>query len=68
MACDDCARRDLEDNVDGLGYDVEELTRVKRNQGIVLVGLTIVVFIALHRLNAKGVLTWGELLEATADG
>jgi Kef-type K+ transport system membrane component KefB len=66
MACDDCARRQLAENVDGLEYDVDELKRVKRNQGIALVVVVVAGLLVLSRLNAKGVLTWAELLTAPA--
>jgi hypothetical protein len=68
MACDDCARRELAEILDGLECDVEELRRVKRNQGIALAVLIGAGLLVLARLNAKGVLSYAELLEGPASG
>jgi hypothetical protein len=64
MACDDCARRDAEEFLDNLDH----VERVQRNQGIALLIVMVVGAGILVRLNAKGVLTFAELLEGPAGG
>jgi len=64
MACEDCQRRDAEEFLDNL----DRVERIQRNQGIVLLVLLAVVGFALVRLNAKGVLTYAELLDGPASG
>lgn len=64
MACDDCARRDAEELLDNL----DQVERVQRNQGIALLIVMVVGLGILLRLNAKGILTFAELLEGPASG
>lgn len=59
MACEDCAKRDAEEILDNLEY----AERVNRNQGLVLVAIVIVLLALIVRLNAKGVLSYSELLD-----
>lgn len=68
MACEDCRRREVEDNVDGLEQDVERLERVNRNQGILLVAILCAFAVLVIRLADKGVLSYRELLDGVADG
>ena len=63
MACEDCQRRELADNVDGLEEDVTWLQRVTRNQGLVLVITAAVLTVLIVKLNRKGVLSYAELLD-----
>lgn len=62
MACEECARRAVEDNVDGLEQDVTHLRSVQRNQAIVLLITLGAVVLLAGRLAAKGVLSYSELL------
>lgn len=66
--CESCRRRELAENIDGLEYDIDELKRAKRSQGVVIAVLLFAGLLVLARLNAKGVLTYAELLQAPADG
>lgn len=67
MACEDCRRREIEDNVEGLDQDVAWLQKVARNHGLLLVFTACAVLLIAARLNAKGLLPYRELL-GTADG
>jgi len=63
VECEECARRKADDVADELEY-----TRgVQRNHAYLLIGLLVAVLVIAHRLNAKGLLSYGELL-GTADG
>lgn len=68
MACDDCSRRELAENLDGLQEDIDELISVKRNQGIAIVILLAAGLLVLARLNAKGILTYRELIDGIPAG
>jgi hypothetical protein len=61
MACDECG-----DDV-ATEADVDYLVRVNRNQGILLLTVTTVLFLLVYRLNSKGILTYRELLDSAAD-
>lgn len=61
MSCDECG-----DDV-AAEADVDYLVRVNRNQGILLLTVTAVLFLLVYRLNSKGILTYGELLDTGAD-
>lgn len=63
MACEDCNRRELAGNIDGLDQDVAQLERVNRNQGVLLLVLAVSFLFLVARLNAKGVLSYRELLD-----
>jgi hypothetical protein len=67
MACEDCERRKIEENVDGLYEDVDWLRRVARNHALVLIFTACAVVAIAARLNAKGLLPYRELL-GTSDG
>jgi hypothetical protein len=40
---------------------------VNRNQGILLLTVTVVLFLLVYRLNGKGILSYRELLDSGAD-
>jgi hypothetical protein len=64
MACEDCRREQVAQNVDGLYQDTERLERVQRNQAYLLIALAVVVVVLLIRLNDKGILSYKDLLDA----
>jgi hypothetical protein len=64
MACSDCERRKIEENVDGLYQDIGEVERVQKNHAYVLIALAVIVCILLVRLNDKGILSYRDFLEA----
>lgn len=62
MACEDCERRKIEENVDGLYQDVDELRSHQKNQGWLIVFAVVAGYLLLTRLNDAGVLTWRQML------
>jgi hypothetical protein len=64
MACGDCERRKVEENVDGLYEDVDRLERVQKNHAWLLLVLAAGFVILLARLNDKGILSYRDFLEA----
>jgi hypothetical protein len=64
MACEDCARRESVEILEELDY----AERVRRNQGKMIVALIVIVTLVIIRLDAKGALTFTELLEGIESG